>query len=68
MGKMYVYKKMPIVAIQVEGYPEQVFVEYSMREAEKKYREKYGLKRVHLSKDFRRSHWEANPNGRKWIY
>lgn len=68
MGKMYVYKKLPIVAIQVEGYPEQVFVEYSMREAEKKYREKYGLKRVHLSKDFHRSHWETNPNGRKWVY
>ena len=68
MGKMYVYKKLPIVAIQVEGYSEQVFVEYSMREAEKKYRGKYGLKRVHLSKDFRRSHWEANSNGRKWIY
>ena len=23
MGKMYVYKKLPIVAIQVEGYPER---------------------------------------------
>lgn len=68
METMYIYKNLPLIAIEVEGYPPQNFFDYSLKEAEKKYREKYGLKMVHFKKDFSRSHWETNWNGRNWVY
>ena len=68
MNTMYIYKILPTIGIEVDGYPKEFYFDYSMREAEKRYREKYGLKGVHLSKDFRRSHWEINLNGYRWVF